>query len=138
MPVVVPGIWTHHNDNAATMKPSAPVVCEGHRKVVLPHRRPSRAVIRSRNSGTSGVLGVSGTKSITRYSLLALLGWAAMQLAIGRMSWASEFTEPVDALHAVVVQRNHRTRRMFRPREQEWLAHASIITPPPGCSPEGI
>lgn len=38
----------------------------------------------------------------------------------------------IDALRVAVIQQDHRERRVFRPREQEQLAQASIISLPRG------
>ena len=74
---------------------------------------------------------VSGrTESITRYRLSALLTLPAS--AMGHVGLDElgfdEVLESIDALRVAVIQQDHRERRVFRPREQEWLAQASIIS----------
>ncbi len=41
-----------------------------------------------------------------------------------------EVRESIDRLRVAVLQQEHSAQSVLRPRGQEWLAHATIISPP--------
>ena len=92
------------------------------------------------NSGTPGVLGVRADRFDHEEQSAGAIDLA--RFAIGHDGLdelgLDEVMESIDALRVAVIQQDHRERRVFRPREQEWLAQVSIISPLPGHASTGI
>lgn len=121
--VVAFGNRTHPNDNAGTMKP-APVVAKFGETVGLADSRPCRAVGKSRNSGTPGVVGERADR--VEHEVQSVDALDPARSAIGHDGLdelgSDEVMVSIDAVRVAVIQQDHRERRVFRPREQERLA----------------
>ena len=98
------------------------------RRKRLEQRQPSRAVHRSSNSGTSGVLGVEADRFDHEVEFVGPVnpgrhpvGQAGpYELVFGKDRG------PVNALRVAVLRQRNRIRRIFRPREQEHFGAARL------------
>jgi len=88
-------------------------------KVELGRSRPSRAVNRSRNVGTSSMLGVEADRFDHEVEFVGTVDFARdaiSHVGLHALSFA-EVIESVNALRVAILQQEHCMRRMFRPRE---------------------
>jgi hypothetical protein len=92
------------------------------------------------NSGTPGVVGVRADRVDHEVQSVGAPDHARFPIGHDGLDELGfdEVMESIEALRVAVIQQDHRERRVFRPREQEWLAQASIISPPPGRAPSEV
>ena len=91
-------------------------------------RRPSRAVSRNGNSGTTSVLGVRPDRidhEVEFVGAVDLARYAVSHIGPDELGF-SKVIEPVNALHVAILQQEHRARTIFRPREQEQMIGAEV------------
>ena len=95
---------------------------------VLAHMRPSRAVSKNRISGMPGVFGVRPDRVDHEVKFIGAVDLA--RYAIGHVGpdelGFGEVIEPVNALRVAILQQEHCTRRVFRPREKEQMIGAEV------------
>ena len=103
-------------------------MCEFNELPDLGQRQPSRAVSRIRNIGRSTVLGVETDRFDDEVEFVGTVDFARYTVShtgLNELSFG-EVMEPVNTLRIAVLQQEHCTRTIFRPREEEEMVGAEV------------
>ena len=92
----------------------------------LADTRPSRAVSRNRNIGTTSVSGVRPDRFDHQVEFIGAVNLAPYAIRLIRRDELgfSEVEQTINALGVAVLHQDHRARSIFRPRELDQLAQA--------------
>ena len=107
-------------------------------KVGLAANEPSRAVSKSKNSGTPGMLGVKADRIDHEGQFVGVIDYASSVEGHTGPDVSFDKVMPINAQRVAVAQPGHLVRRAFRQREQEWLAQLVDLTATAGLAPKKI